>query len=112
MERLPVSALKLGLAPAAGCTMILKPSPETPLGSYVLAEVAGELVEGRDPEGLAAVLGAAGVPYELLGAQEASARRPQIRFTGPALYHPDAGVVDADASVAACVRRAANPVPM
>lgn len=62
--------------------------------------------EGRDPEGLAAVLGAAGVPYELLGAEAAAERWPYIRFTGPALYHPDAGVVDADQTVAACVRRA------
>lgn len=65
-----------------------------------------DLGEGRDPEGLAAVLGAAGVPYELLGAEAASERWPHIRFAGPALYHPDAGVADADETVAACVRRA------
>jgi sarcosine oxidase len=65
-----------------------------------------DLGEGRDPEGLAAVLGAAGVPYELLGAPAAAERWPHIRFTGPVLYHPDAGVVDADETVAACVRRA------
>lgn len=67
-----------------------------------------DLGEGRDPEGLSAVLRAAGVPYELLGARQASARWPFLRFTGPVLYHPDAGVVDADATVAACVRRAAG----
>ncbi|MGW3647913.1 FAD-dependent oxidoreductase [Streptomyces sp. NPDC000878] len=65
-----------------------------------------DLGEGRDPEGLAAVLGAAGVPYELLDAEAAAERWPYIRFGGPALYHPDAGVVDADQTVAACVRRA------
>ncbi|MFD4509999.1 FAD-dependent oxidoreductase [Streptomyces sp. NPDC058457] len=67
-----------------------------------------DLGEGRDPEGLAGVLAAAGVPYELLGAGAARERWPYIRFTGPALYHPGAGVIDADATVAACVRRAAE----
>ncbi|WP_416966663.1 FAD-dependent oxidoreductase [Streptomyces sp. 4F14] len=65
-----------------------------------------DLGEGRDPEALAGILGAAGVPYELLGAQAASERWPFVRFDGPVLYHPGAGVVDADATVAACVRRA------
>ena len=61
---------------------------------------------GRDPEGLAGVLGKAGVPYERLGAEAAAERWPYIRFDGPVLYHPDAGVIDADETVAACVRRA------
>ncbi|MDX2758431.1 FAD-dependent oxidoreductase [Streptomyces europaeiscabiei] len=65
-----------------------------------------DLGEGRDPEGLAAVLDAAGVPYELLGAEAAPERWPYIRATGPVLYHPEAGVVDADQTVVACVRRA------
>ncbi|EFL20738.1 sarcosine oxidase, monomeric form [Streptomyces himastatinicus ATCC 53653] len=65
-----------------------------------------DLGEGRDPEALAGVLGAAGVPYELLGAEAASERWPYVRFDGPVLYHPDAGVIDADQTVAACVRRA------
>ncbi|WP_406448921.1 FAD-dependent oxidoreductase [Streptomyces sp. NBC_01622] len=65
-----------------------------------------DLGEGRDPEGLAVTLGAAGVRYELLDSEAASERWPQIRFEGPALYHPDAGVIDADKTVAACVRRA------
>ncbi|MDN3029497.1 FAD-dependent oxidoreductase [Streptomyces sp. S.PB5] len=61
---------------------------------------------GRDPEGLARVLGGARVPHEVLSAQEASERWPYIRFDGPVLYHPGAGVIDADQTVAACVRRA------
>ncbi|MFE9445386.1 FAD-dependent oxidoreductase [Streptomyces sp. NPDC006602] len=65
-----------------------------------------DLGPGRDPEALAAVLGAAGVPYELLGAEAAVERWPHIHFDGPALYQPDAGVIDADETVAACVRRA------
>lgn len=65
-----------------------------------------DLGSHRDPVGLATVLQAAGVPHELLGPEAAAERWPHIRFTGPALYHPDAGVVNADATVAACVRRA------
>ena len=65
-----------------------------------------DLGEGRNPEGLAAVLGAAGVPYELLGAEAAAERWPHIRFTGPVLHHPDAGVIDADQTVTACSSRA------
>lgn len=60
----------------------------------------------HDTKGLARVLSEGGVPYELLGAQDAAKRWPYIRFDGRVLYHPDAGVVDADATVAACVRRA------
>ncbi|MCZ7528710.1 MAG: aldehyde dehydrogenase [Acidimicrobiia bacterium] len=37
-----VTALKLGPALAAGCTIVLKPAPETPLDAYVLAEVVEE----------------------------------------------------------------------
>jgi monomeric sarcosine oxidase len=65
-----------------------------------------DLGEGRDPEGLAGVLRAAGVPCELLGPQAALERWPYMRFTGPVLYHPDAGVIDADETVSALVRRA------
>lgn len=61
---------------------------------------------GRDPRGLARVLAEAGVPHEVLSAREASERWPYVRFDGPVLHHPEAGVVDADATVAACVRRA------
>lgn len=60
----------------------------------------------RDPEAIADLLAAAGVPHELLGPEAASERWPYIRVTGPVLYHPDAGVVDADQTVVACVRRA------
>ena len=37
------SALKLGPALAAGCTMVLKPAPETPLDAYLLAEAIDEV---------------------------------------------------------------------
>jgi aldehyde dehydrogenase (NAD+) len=38
-----VAALKLAPALAAGCTVVLKPSPETALDCYLLAEVAQEV---------------------------------------------------------------------
>lgn len=65
-----------------------------------------DMGEDRDTKAIAALLDAAGVPHELLGPEEASERWPYIRITGPVLFHPDAGVVDADQTVAACVRRA------
>jgi aldehyde dehydrogenase (NAD+) len=37
-----ISALKLGPAMAAGCPIVLKPSPETPLDGYLLAEAVAE----------------------------------------------------------------------
>ncbi|MGC9538918.1 N-methyl-L-tryptophan oxidase [Streptomyces sp. UG1] len=65
-----------------------------------------DMGEERDPKAIADLLAAAGVPHELLGPEAASERWPYIHFTGPVLHHPDAGVVDADQTVAACVRRA------
>ncbi|MGW2827408.1 FAD-dependent oxidoreductase [Streptomyces sp. NPDC001443] len=65
-----------------------------------------DLCERGSPEAIAGLLGAAGVSHELLGTRAAAERWPHIRVTGPVLYHPDAGVADADATVRACVRRA------
>jgi glycine/D-amino acid oxidase-like deaminating enzyme len=61
----------------------------------------------RNPVRLAGMLGAAGVPHELLAAGAAAERWPHLRFDeGPVLYHRDAGWLDPDATVAACVSRA------
>lgn len=63
----------------------------------------------RDPAELAAVLAGVGVEHELLPGAEAAARWPQFRFGdggGDVLWHPDAGVVDAEAAVAAMLRLA------
>src|SRR2546421_4646241 len=46
----------------------------------------------RGPEALAAVMGAAGVAVELLTAREAGARWPGMVFTGPVVFHAEAGV--------------------
>ena len=48
-------------------------------------------------------LSAAGVPHELLDAREAGRRWPGMRFDGPAVFHAEAGVIDADATVRTCV---------
>ncbi|WP_246204522.1 FAD-dependent oxidoreductase [Streptomyces tailanensis] len=61
---------------------------------------------GRDPEGIAATLAAAGVPHELLPSEEAARRWPGLRFDGPVLFHPEAGTVDAGGAVAAFLARA------
>ncbi len=37
-----IAALKLGPAMAAGCPIVLKPAPETPLDAYLLAEAVAE----------------------------------------------------------------------
>jgi monomeric sarcosine oxidase len=76
-------------------------------GTDLLTETGG-LDHGRhrDPAAMAAALTAEGVPCEVLPAAAASERWPQMRFAGPVLYHPEAGVVDADATVAACVAAA------
>ncbi|WP_199553040.1 aldehyde dehydrogenase [Streptomyces sp. N35] len=47
------AAAKLGPALLAGCTAVLKPSPEAPLDSYLLAEIANE---AGLPEGVLSVL--------------------------------------------------------
>jgi sarcosine oxidase len=66
----------------------------TPTGAVDFGEL-------RRPEELAAVLLRAGVEHELLSAQEASARWPQLRFDTSVLWHPGAGVIDADHAVEA-----------
>jgi betaine-aldehyde dehydrogenase len=44
-----IAALKLGPGLLAGCTFVLKPSPETPLDSYPLADA---IIEAGFPEGV------------------------------------------------------------
>src|SRR4029077_13447741 len=50
-----VTMLKLGPAMAAGCTVVIKPSPETPLDAYLLAECA---VEAGVPSGVINIVAA------------------------------------------------------
>jgi sarcosine oxidase len=53
----------------------------------------------RDPVGLAGVLDEVGVEHELLDLAAASQRWPQFEFDSPVLWHPGAGVIDAETSV-------------
>ncbi|NDU71533.1 FAD-dependent oxidoreductase [Actinomadura sp. DSM 109109] len=63
--------------------------------------------EARNPAELARVFAEVGVDHELLTAAEAAARWPQFRFGGgDVLWHPDAGVVDAESAVSAMLRLA------
>ena len=57
---------------------------------------------------VAAALTAHGATYEMLSAAEAGDRWPGMRFDGPVLRQPDAGRLDADATVVALHRRAAE----
>ncbi|XPP26781.1 MAG: FAD-dependent oxidoreductase [Leucobacter sp.] len=60
----------------------------------------------RKPRELAEVLGAAGVEHELLSAAEAGSRWPQLEFDTEALWHPGAGVIDAESAVEAMLELA------
>ena len=60
----------------------------------------------RQPEHLARVLAGAGVEHELLNAAEARARWPHIAFDTSVLWHPGAGVIDAERSVNAMIDQA------
>jgi glycine/D-amino acid oxidase-like deaminating enzyme len=53
---------------------------------------------------MAALLREHGVAAELLGPEEAAARWPGIRFTGPVVRDPEGGVVDPEAAIAAMTR--------
>jgi sarcosine oxidase len=57
----------------------------------------------RQPERLASVLAANGVEHELLSPEEARSRWPQIAFDTNVLWHPGAGVIDAETAVTAMV---------
>jgi sarcosine oxidase len=60
----------------------------------------------RRPELLARVLAEADVEHELLSAADARTRWPQMAFDTTVLWHPGAGVIDAETSVHAMLARA------
>lgn len=57
----------------------------------------------RGPRALAGVLESQGVEHELLTAADAKSRWSHLNFDSEVLWHPGAGVIDADASVHAMV---------
>ena len=66
-----------------------------------LLDVTGGVDHG-DPvevDGVEAALASAGLPYERLPAAEAGERWPVLRFDGDVVHQPDAGRLDADATV-------------
>lgn len=60
----------------------------------------------RNPRALAGVLASVGVEHELWSAEETSARFPQLAVDTEALWHPGAGVIDAEATVQVLVNAA------
>ncbi|WP_461172858.1 FAD-dependent oxidoreductase [Arthrobacter sp. Z1-9] len=79
-----------GLALASGTDLI------TPFGAV-------DYGPDRNPRLLASVLSGEGIEHELLSASEARARWPQIAFDTEVLWHPGAGVIDAESAVNAMV---------
>lgn len=57
----------------------------------------------RNVAAVAGHLAAAGVPHEVLPAQEAERRWPGMRFEGEVVYHPQAGTMDAALAVSTLV---------
>lgn len=76
--------------------------------STTLLTVTGGIDHGDrlDIPHLSSVLAGQGTAHQVLTAQQACDRWPTMRFTGPVLYQPDAGRIDADATVAALQSRA------
>jgi sarcosine oxidase len=62
--------------------------------------------EQREPAGLARVLEGVGVEHELLDIAAASERWPGFCFDTAVLWHPGAGVIDAQSAVAAMLAQA------
>ncbi|TFD47194.1 FAD-dependent oxidoreductase [Cryobacterium frigoriphilum] len=78
------------------------------LGGAPLITPTGSVDYGadRNPVQLARILEARGIEHELLGAAEARSRWPQIAFDTPVLWHPGAGVIDAETAVTTMVNLA------
>ena len=83
-------ALWDGLAAASGTDLI------TSFGAV-------DYGQERNPRLLASVLSDEGIEHEILSAAEARMRWPQIAFDTEVLWHPGAGVIDAETAVNAMV---------
>lgn len=75
-----------------------------------LVRLTGGLDYGleRDVGTIAATLAGLGIEHELIDAGEAQRRWSGMVFTGPVLYHPQAGTVDAAVAVRAATHRAVD----
>jgi sarcosine oxidase len=78
------------------------------LGGHRLITPSGALDFGPDrgTRALAGVLDAVGVDHELLSAADARSRWPGIAVAGETLFHPGAGVIDAEGTVRALLEQA------
>ncbi|CCQ44245.1 FAD dependent oxidoreductase family protein [Pseudarthrobacter siccitolerans] len=83
-------ALWDGLAAASGTSLI------TPFGAV-------DYGPERNPRLLASVLAGEGIEHELLSPADARKRWPQIAFDTEVLWHPGAGVIDAEGAVNAMI---------
>jgi sarcosine oxidase len=81
---------------------------EAESGSSLL-EMTGIVNHGRNPgfDAVHEALGAAGIPSQFIGVEEAGERWPGIRFDSRVLFTPQAGRLHADRSVAALQSAAA-----
>ena len=75
-------------------------------GPLITPTGALDLGAERAPERLAAVLAEAGVDHEMVPQAQARRRWPQIEADTDVLYHPGAGVIDAETAVLAMVAAA------
>jgi aldehyde dehydrogenase (NAD+) len=82
-----VAAMKLGPALAAGNTVVLKPPPETPLHTYLLAEAA---IEAGVPDGVLSILPAGADVSELLVRDP---RVDKVSFTGSTAVGRQVGAI-------------------
>jgi sarcosine oxidase len=82
---------------------------ETTSGSTLLRMLGGlDFGVRRDVPKVAALLADAGVPHEVLPADEAARRWPGMLFDGDVVYHPQAGTLDAERAVAVLLAEAAR----
>ncbi|MGW8375167.1 FAD-dependent oxidoreductase [Streptomyces sp. ODS28] len=80
---------------------------EADAGTHLLRVTGGiDHGAGRDVPDLARLLTAEGVRHEVLTPEQAAERWPGFAFGGPVLHQPDAGVIDADATVATLLETA------
>lgn len=63
--------------------------------------VTGGVDQGAHVERLDLVLTGAGIEHEVLSARDAGERWPGMAFAGPVVFHPQAGVIDADGAIEA-----------
>jgi monomeric sarcosine oxidase len=80
---------------------------ETATGERLLTRTGGiDHGEAGHLAHMAELLTAAGVPAEMVDRDEAAARWPGLIFDGPVLFHPAAGVIDPERTIAALTRLA------